>query len=244
MEEDLIKSLQELDLSEKEAKTYVALIELGQTNVTRLSTFSKINRITTYHILNSLLEKGLATSTTKDGIQNFVAIKPRRLIEIIKQKEEKIRSIIPELEQKSEIIGKKPSLELYEGKKGVSALMDDLIDHAKGEILAYGNFDIVEKAMEYQSLHFRKTRIANQIRLKAITDQLNEDFTQNPSWKKLTEVRLLKKLANVSTWTFICEDWVAILTAKKELVGVVIKNEEIADSQKFIFENFWNVSRK
>ncbi|MEK6884849.1 MAG: helix-turn-helix domain-containing protein, partial [Nanoarchaeota archaeon] len=169
--EELTKTLEDLDLSKKEATIYLNLLELGQSNVTRLSYKSGINRITAYHILSSLSHKGLVTSTKKDKIQNFQAVEPKRLIEILKEKQEKIESILPELENLKKSVGKRPSVELFEGAKGISALLDDILN-TKNEILSYGNYEISKKLIEYQSLHFKKVRISKKIRLKAVVNKI------------------------------------------------------------------------
>jgi len=242
-EQEIISILEEFGLSDKEAKIYLALLELGQSNVTRLANRASINRVTTYHILESLLMKGVIKSIKKDSIQNFLAVEPKILISILKEKEGKLKSIMPELEAKINLAGKKPYVELYEGKKGITSMLDFLIDSSKGEVLAYGNFDIVEKSIEYQSLHWRKTRLSKNIKMKAITDRLEAEFIKDPKWKKLTEFKTLKALNKTSTWTFISDKSVVILTAKKELTGVLLENEEIADTQKILFETLWKVAK-
>ena len=242
-EQEILGILEEFGLSDKEAKVYLALLELGQSNVTRLADRSEINRVTTYHILESLLNKGLAKSIKKDNIQNFLAVEPKALISLLKEKEGKLKSIMPELEAKISLAGKKPYVELYEGKKGITSMLDLLIDNSKDEVLAYGNFDIVEKSIEYQSLHWRKTRLSKSIKMKAITDRLEAEFIRDPKWKKLTEFRILRSIGKTSTWTFISGNMVGILTAKKELTGVLLENEEIADTQRIIFETLWKQAK-
>jgi len=242
-EQEIINILGEFGLSDKEAKVYLALLELGQSNVTRLANRSEINRITTYHILESLLLKGIVKSIKKDRIQNFLAVEPKILISLLKEKENKLRSILPELESKIILVGKKPYIELYEGKKGITSMLDVLIDNSKNEVLAYGNFKIVEKSIEYQSLHWRKTRLLKNIKMKAITDNIEADFIQDSKWKKLTEFKILKALGKTSTWTFISDKMVVILTAKKELTGVLLENEEIADTQRVLFETLWKLAK-
>lgn len=242
-ESEIIGILEEFGLSDKEAKVYLALLELGQSNVTRLADRSEINRVTTYHLLRSLLTRGIVKSIKKDSIQNFLAVEPKILISLLKEKENKLRSILPELESKISLAGKKPYVELYEGKKGITSLLDFLIDNCKNEVLAYGNFKIVEKSIEYQSLHWRKTRLLKNIKMRAITDNLEADFIKDSRWKKLTEFKTFKALGKTSTWTFISEKLVVILTAKKELTGVLLENEEIADTQKLIFETLWKLAK-
>ncbi len=236
--QELMNTLGELNLSDKEANIYLTLLELGQSSVTRLSHKSKINRITTYHILSSLSNKGLVTSTTKDKIQNFQAVEPKRLIEILKEKQEKIESILPELENLRKSIGKRPSVELFEGTKGISALLDDTLN-TKDEILSYGNYEITKRLLEYQSLHFKKVRISRKIKLRAVINKIEDEFTKNIQWQKLTEVRIFKPLENVSTFVHIYGNKVSILTLKKELIGIVIDNEEVSNMHRFFFDMLW-----
>lgn len=242
-ENEILNILEEIGLSEKEARIYLALLELGQINVTRLADRAKINRVTTYHLLESLLNKGIVKSIKKDNIQNFIAVEPKLLISLIKEKEGKLKSILPELEAKINLAGKKPYVELYEGKKGITSMLDIIIDNSKEEILTYGNFNVVEKSIEYQSLHWRKTRLSKNIMMRSITDRLEAEFLNDPKWKKLTRFKIMKDLNKTSTWTFISEDIVGILTAKKELTGVLIENEEIAESQRVIFESLWKTTK-
>ena len=243
-DEGIVKVLEELDLSDKEAKIYLALLELGQSNVTRLSNKAGINRITTYHLLDSLAKKGLVRSIVKDKVQNFIAVEPRALLKLLREKEEKIKGIIPELESRMEKVGKKPSVSLYEGAKGISSLLDDVVNNAGEEILAYGNFSVAEEALEYQSLHYRKTRLSKKVRTKAVVNGLDKAyFIKDPEWKKLTEVRILKNLDKLSTWTFVYGNKVSILTLKKELIGVIIENEEIAEKERFVFDILWSKAK-
>jgi sugar-specific transcriptional regulator TrmB len=230
--------LKELNLSEKEAKIYLHLLKLGQSNVTRLAHDSEINRITTYHILNSLLTKGFVTSTLRDNINNFQAIEPKRIIEILKEKQEKINAIIPELELLKKSSFKRPTVELYEGSKGISALLYQTLT-ANKEILAYGNYSIAKKTEEYQSLNFRKKRIQKKIKLRGVIDKFDKEFTKIDEWNTLTEIRINKSLKEISTFVQIYNDKVAILTFKNELIGVVIDNKEIADMHRFFFNILW-----
>lgn len=242
--EEIISILEELDLSEKEAQIYISLLQLGQTNVTRLATKSGINRVTSYHLIRSLISKGLISEIDKDNIQNFIAVNPKRLIDIAQEKQEKIISIVPELESLKETIGQKPSVQMYEGKKGISSLLEEFINNAKDKILVYGNFSIAEKAVEYESLHYRKTRINKKIKTLGITDSLEgAEFTRNPHWKKLSEIKILKSLGNTSTWIQITGSRVAILSFKKELNGILIDNEEYANTQRYIFDQLWKIAK-
>jgi hypothetical protein len=83
------------------------------------------------------------------------------------------------------------------------------------------------------------------IKTKGVTDSLKEaDFTKNPEWKKLSDIKFLKSLENLSTWTQISGNKVIVLSFKKELTGILIDNEEIADRERFLFNLLWKLAKK
>ena len=56
------RELVEIGLNEKEAKVYLASLELGQSAVQGISSRSGVNRATTYFIIEGLTAKGLISS--------------------------------------------------------------------------------------------------------------------------------------------------------------------------------------
>ena len=76
----LVKHLTEFGLSEKEAKVYLALLELEVATATEIAKNSNIKRSSTYVVLESLKEKGLVGTTEEKRIQRFVASSPDFLL--------------------------------------------------------------------------------------------------------------------------------------------------------------------
>lgn len=73
----LAKILQNIGLTEKEAKVYLACLELGPQPVSEIAKKARINRVTAYDILEKLLKKGLVNFVTKEKIKFFNATDPR-----------------------------------------------------------------------------------------------------------------------------------------------------------------------
>ena len=70
------------------------------------------------------------------------------------------------------------------------------------------------------------------IKAKLIVDK-------KPPTRKLTEYKLIKK--KFKTSTVIYGDKIAIFSLnKKEPIGVLIKDKEIADTQRIVFDIMWN----
>lgn len=238
-------ALKEIGLNDKEINVYLKLLELGQTPILRLAEVTRLNRTSLYDILEALLKKGLVGYTVVEHVKQFYASDPEVLLKQLKEKEAKIRKILPELKKKQETIGKKPVIELYEGFKGIDAIHTDVLKE-KQEILAYGSFVIADKMLKYESLNFRKKRIEGKIPLRGIADSsmLEIEMWKKPLYRKLTQGRILEELKTLPTWTYIYGDKVAILSFQKEnFIGIIIKDKAINLTQRFIFDQLWKKSK-
>ena len=130
MRPDMIRRLIEAGLSDKEARVYVAMLQLGPTGAGEISKRAAVSRATSYLALASLAEQGLATSYD-DGRQTiFTPETPRRLTEMmerdVREREERharMASFVPELEALFRDSAK-PVVRYYEGTEGVRYLRD------------------------------------------------------------------------------------------------------------------------
>ena len=242
-ETTLIETLNEIGLNDKEIKIYLALVKLGESGATKLSSLTKINRITIYGILNSLKNKGFVSSTIKAKKTQFIPAPPKSILELIKRKETRFSSIIPELQDLSGKIKCSSSTKLYEGLKSVYELMQEIFGSGQ-KVLSYGNLDLPEKFYEFDTKNLRNLRLNAKTEIRGITNKLPEEFAKRKLWQKQTNARILKKLDKLTTWTYIYGNKVANITYEKELIGVVVDNEEIANTQRFIFEVLWEKSKK
>ena len=77
---NLIKNLEKLNLADKEAKVYLALLELGEANIQRISNKSKIKRTTVYDVIEDLKEKGLVGTSKRKKRNYFFAENPRVIL--------------------------------------------------------------------------------------------------------------------------------------------------------------------
>lgn len=243
---DVNAILEEVGLSEKEAIIYLSLLRLGESTASRVSEISDLNRITTYVVLKSLKEKGFCSVYDKNKVQYFKPAKPENILAILDEKKNKVNLILPLLKKEERKIQEKPEISLFEGKKGMTSMFDTILKDAENnkEVHTYGNFGITEKVIEYQSLHWRKTRLLKKIKLKAVVDYSDEDFTREKKWRSLSEIRFNKKLKKINSYTLISENFVAYLTFSGELVGVLIKNKDVADKERLNFEILWEQAKK
>ena len=242
--QQLIQVLQELGLNKKESEIYLALLKTGQTGATKLSTLTKINRVTIYGILESLKQKGFLTTLIKEKKTNFIALEPKKISTLLKQKQTKFNAIIDDLENLTNTSKNKSSVKLYEGNEAVYELMTEIFGSGK-QIYSFGNMNPPEKLHEFDTSNLRKLRLMTNTRVKGIGNKLPSENTEKKEWKKITEARVLKELENLTTWTYIIEDKiVANISYEKGLKGEIIEDEEFAKTMKYIWEILWKKSKE
>src|SRR3989344_4425511 len=94
---DAQSSLEYIGLKPKEAKIYLALLELGEASVVQIAKSAGIKRTTVYNILPDFINRGLAASTFKKKRKVYFIEDPRSLKNDVKEKESVIDKVMPEL---------------------------------------------------------------------------------------------------------------------------------------------------
>jgi sugar-specific transcriptional regulator TrmB len=81
-----VRDIQQLGLTEKEAKFYLTSLRLGPTSMQILARKAKIDRGTAYHVAMTLEEKGLFKQTSQGKRPLFGVTHPDRLYEYVEAK--------------------------------------------------------------------------------------------------------------------------------------------------------------
>ena|SRR3989344_412714 len=236
MENDILEALESLGLSDKEIRVYISLLELGDSPVNKITERSELIRVTVYPILKSLIEKGFVSKYYMERKSYFKAIQPNQILDIIREKEEKVKLVLPLLNQKFKQTKKAMSIELFKGKRGISSFLEKLYSGEDKEFWAYGNGSLIDEAIKYQSLYARKLRINKKIKLNIIINPIKMDYLKDLEYKNLTNVKFNNKLKDINIYIIFGKKTTGILEITTELNAILIENEEVAKYHKFIFD--------
>ena len=140
------KELQALGLSEKEAKVYLAALELGPDTVQNIAKKAGINRPTAYLQIESLKQKGIISEVEKDSKVLIMAESPERLSSLLNTyekelefKKKELERILPNLSELFTGTGEKPKVKFYEGRGGIRAIEEDFLKTKSKEIYCFSN---------------------------------------------------------------------------------------------------------
>jgi len=237
---ELKDTLSEYGLSKKEIEVYLALLKTGTAGVTRISELTNLPKSTCYDILRSLGSKGLCTSITKEGIQQFDTSDPSILIANLKEKEKKMQEVIPKLKEMRKLIIEKPKAGLYVGKQGLKTVFDEVIN-TKKEYLVLGNHTKFAKFFEWFSDQFILRRTKAKIPCRYIAeDSVISKNVKKKDRKWLRETRINKIMNNQEAECYIFGNKVAfVVFSQEEPMAFLIENKEIAKLQRVLFDSVW-----
>lgn len=238
----LTKTLENLGLNAKEAKLYLASLEIGSNPVSQIAAKAKINRVTAYDILEKLAKKGLVSFYSRARVKYFTAADPEIIIKDFQNKLSELQSSLPDLQRlHGETVH--PKVRYYEGLQGIKNIYEDTLT-SKTEILNYGDSGEIRKHWPTYDDDYVAKRAEKEIYLKGIA--LDDEYgklvvLRNKEFKR--EIRLIpKEKFNFSNEIHIYDDKVAIISYKNELIGMIIESPEIANTQRAIFEMVWQFS--
>lgn len=236
------EALGEIGFSEKEIAVYLALLRLGQSAVTVISEKARLNRVTTYDILKSLIEKGYVSYVIKEGIRYFEAADPSRFSRDLKEKQEKISSVMNDLEGMKSSLKKKPKVEVYEEISGIKSVFQDILKEEK-EALFVGAPRMLER-LEFYFPHFIKQKRKQRIFSKVITKDCKamREYRKNTP-KSAMDMRFVDEEIEVTK--IIYGDKVAFLTFQEQnSIGVLIDNRDVSNLERTTFNMVWKGARK
>lgn len=121
-------TLQELGLSPNEARIYEALLELGESSISNISTHTNIHRRNVYDAINRLVEKGFIVPVIDSKERRYVPVEPNKFLESIDEKRSKLQQILPNMHELFEQKRAKEGVYIYKGIEGNKNVLRDILN--------------------------------------------------------------------------------------------------------------------
>lgn len=235
----LNKIVENIGLNNKEAAIYLAALELGSSPVSVIAAKAKINRVTTYDVLEKLSKKGLINFIIKAKLKYFNATDPEIVAVNYKKRAKDFEEALPDLKRLGGVTVH-PTVRYYEGIEGIKAIYADTLT-SQTEILNYANSHEIRIHWPTYDEDYVNKRAAKQIHLRGIApDDEYGKTVQSHDTQNFREIRLISKdKFNFTNEINIYDNKVAIISFKDELIGMIIESPEIANTQRAIFKMAW-----
>jgi sugar-specific transcriptional regulator TrmB len=254
----LVEKLVKAGFSDKEAKIYVALLELGGAFPSKVAEYTDINRSTVYHTLAGLSIRGVVNEIEKRNKFFYQAERPEKVIRFaegqIRRAEDQLdqmKSILPAIEGLYGLSGSRPKVTYYENTDGIVSIYEDMISMGKKyEMLAWSNAAELENVFPEKFFErFRRTKERIGITTRGIVPDTEGDKTYSERLFKGYKKEVIPELKFISASKFpfkgeitiYGENKVAIVNLNKQfLTGIIIEDETIHNMMRLMFEMSWD----
>ena len=234
-----IKVLEEMGLSNTEAKVYLALLGLGSATANKIAEKSGIHRRTVYDVIEILIEKGLVSFVIEANKKYYQAENPSRFLEILDEKKKDFQNALPELLEKISSSKRLQEVGVFRGKKGMINVFELMLKE-KAVIYSFGSGGKFRQAVGdiYYEKWINKLK-EKKSQLKIIASRaLQERFNKNIEMKYIPEEYVLPSS------TTIWKDNIAIQIYSEQPKLIQIKRKEVAESYIKYFELLWKIAKK
>lgn len=238
--------LHDIGLSINEARVYEALLNSGESSVQEISLKSKVHRRNVYDSLAKLVEKGLASEVFVKGEKNFKAINPAKLLELLKEKEERINKVLPEMQAKYSFKAEKEEAYFYRGTEGFKVYLQNILETKETVYFIGAKAFWLDPRLQHYIPLFDKERKKRGIKFVHLFDY--EVKEQKPEILKLVgkPYKFMPKKYSSNTAIDVFGDYVVTFVGVKpgeldeEPVQFVIKSKRLADGYRKFFQLMWD----
>ena len=243
----LINCLMQLGCNEKHVRFYVASLQLGAAPLSDIVKQARLQRSTGYVIASEMVTMGLVEEDHKSYNRQYIAAEPDVLLRKLEARYRQLgrtatsyKEILPSLRAEHHATKTRPQVRTFEEKSGLTSVWRDVLQEQQ-EVLLWSNQN-TEQLVFGSEMHeqFIKERIAKNITIRVLAvdndraARLIETDTQS-----LRQTMVLPKEVQFTGETYIYGNKVAVLDFGKKIFGVITENEQIAQSQRAIFEMTW-----
>jgi sugar-specific transcriptional regulator TrmB len=239
----LEQTLKNIGFEDKEAKIYLALLQLGPSDAKAISLKSGIKKPTTYVILESLRQKNAVLFLPNAKKKLFAAKKPDEIFEEANKRIHSAFSQLPLLNALSRNSKEKAMVTYYEGKAGYAQAMQ----YKQDEVIRIGELpcyfaaalnidpDILIAVDKYLN-HLKK----NKVHLRGFAPEHETiHFYQSKDPEFLSDIKILPYDVYSGKSSIEISETFVRFTLFEEQMFVIIDNTEIAKIMKQIFEMNW-----
>lgn len=242
------KALIKAGLTEKQAKVYLACLELGKTKPSEVAKKAGIKRTTAYGLIDELVNLGLISYSQKGNTKQLKAQDPNSIIELLENRKKEVESVLPELESLYGTYHIRPKIQFYEGQEGIKRIYEDTLKCQSKKIcqivrvkdfLAFPGGDF---ARDYIQRRAAKGITAYALHPKS--DDIHDQTYGQPSeqWKR--QVRYLPPSMFYASMIMLYDNKVAMISTKAENFGFIIESKEFSHTLQAYFDFMWQVGSK
>lgn len=244
--EQIERELQDVGLSEKEAKVYLASLELGEATAQQIAAKAIVNRPTTYIMIESLAKRGLMSSVIRGKKRFYCAEPPEKIVNYLERKATEVQRAITGAQStitriKNNYSTSRPYVRVFEGKEGLKSLISDIKLSKPKKIVEITDADAMENILTYLDLRDFRLQLGRTVKDGFVFYSGNKLATKDPASKYKTFPNIVKKKLPIKFSNFksnigIYGNKIALVTFDEQMHSVIIESPYLKKTMEILFE--------
>lgn len=233
---NLLNLLEEIGLTEGEAKVYLALLKLGSSPVNKIQEETKLHRTNIYDFAKKLTEKGLLSYSIQKGVRQYSAVDPEKLHWYLQEKQDMVKEFLPRFHKLQQQKSTDICVEVYNGVEGIKFVLNDIIREGKNYV-AFG-IDDAEWEKRFSIImkqHFRKEKERRIIARCITSENVSVRYAHG-------RYRFLADEFFHPTPIMVYGDKVCTIVWNP-LTVILTQNSQVAKSHKKHFNALWKIAK-
>ena len=249
--DEIQKELENIGLQPKEAKVYLAALELGPDTAQHIAAKALVNRPTTYMMIESLTKRGLMSSVQRGKKKLFVAGSPaylRYLLaqqrELLVKKEKAVDVLVEKMKRIGENRGQDVEVKIFVGFDAAKIVQDRALNSNDRFIREMIDLEVIRKHIPPMTEFSKKNNdprndINKRNRVKCLVNGNSRgELPESPL------VRYIKKRKiHIPCDINIIDDYVFFGIYGEDMQVIMIKNKDVAATVTTLFDIFWEASK-
>ena len=234
--------LEHIGLTRNEANVYLELLRAGSSMAKSIAKLTNMHRTSVYSCLQRLHRKGLVSTIVEDGKTYFEAVDPEKLLSLLKEREERLRTVLPELKKlKDTNFYTRHEVQYFKGKQGLKTVFDDILQTGEN-YFGWGPERDIENLLKHYFVYYVRERKRRKIHARVIyfEDSRGKEYTRSP----LIKIKYLPQSMYEPTAHRVYGDNVVIILLEEDPLCIVIRNKAIAESYLNHFKILWEKAKE
>lgn len=244
---EILKDLEKLNLSRKEALVYMALLKLGEVGSSKIIKAASLHGQFVYQALETLEQKGLVQHIIERGRKKFSAKNPKALARLAEAQKRIADDVAAKLEGHW-TMPPEQKFEVFKGNESYVSHEFDLLNEAPEEcelLVIGGSGDMFSKIIGNQLDAYEELRLKKKIKIRYLGSEAQKaDLFRSKADRKFFEYRLLPGLFTGMVNTNIWPESIGFNIFSEPVMSFAISNPIIAGSYRQFFETLWKLSAK
>jgi sugar-specific transcriptional regulator TrmB len=244
LDKNLIQTLTDIGFDPKEARTYLATLELGTASATQIASKAELKRSIVYYVIDKLRSRGYVQEVEARGVKRFSAVDPSKIFKVASAAVEELRFMLPLIRAMQEKGTKKPRIEYLDDRSSILSMFR-LYDRGKSQRFITSIERLSSTISEDPGIWAGRYE-SGKIRVR--TKTLLTDTPKDHAWAERVratgqDVRFLPHKLKLDLEFAMVDDILGI-TSLDPLFMVVIHSEPAARSAAALFDFVWESGRK